>query len=53
LMDVFNSNEFSLFDTPLHIVPEWYFLLFYAILRSIPIKSYGMACIILIFILLL
>ena len=25
--------------TPLHIVPEWYFLPFYAILRSIPYKT--------------
>ena len=27
--------------TPAHIVPEWYFLPFYAILRSIPDKLYG------------
>jgi len=27
--------------TPLHIVPEWYFLPFYAILRSIPNKLAG------------
>ena len=27
--------------TPAHIVPEWYFLPFYAILRSIPSKSGG------------
>ena len=27
--------------TPLHIVPEWYFLPFYAILRSIPNKIGG------------
>lgn len=27
--------------TPLHIVPEWYFLPFYAILRSIPNKTGG------------
>lgn len=27
--------------TPLHIVPEWYFLPFYAILRSIPDKAGG------------
>jgi quinol-cytochrome oxidoreductase complex cytochrome b subunit len=27
--------------TPSHIVPEWYFLPFYAILRSIPDKLYG------------
>ena len=29
--------------TPAHIVPEWYFLPFYAILRSIPNKSGGAA----------
>ena len=28
-------------STPLHIVPEWYFLPFYAILRSIPDKLGG------------
>jgi quinol-cytochrome oxidoreductase complex cytochrome b subunit len=27
--------------TPAHIVPEWYFLPFYAILRAIPIKEVG------------
>src|SRR3546814_9175811 len=27
--------------TPAHIVPEWYFLPFYAILRSIPDKLLG------------
>jgi len=27
--------------TPAHIVPEWYFLPFYAILRSIPSKLGG------------
>lgn len=27
--------------TPTHIVPEWYFLLFYAILRTIPEKTLG------------
>jgi quinol-cytochrome oxidoreductase complex cytochrome b subunit len=27
--------------TPSHIVPEWYFLLFYAILRSVPDKLIG------------
>lgn len=29
--------------TPTHIVPEWYFLPFYAILRSIPDKFWGVA----------
>jgi ubiquinol-cytochrome c reductase cytochrome b subunit len=27
--------------TPLHVVPEWYFLSYYAILRSIPSKTGG------------
>lgn len=30
--------------TPTHIVPEWYFLPFYAILRSIPDKNIGILC---------
>lgn len=30
--------------TPTHIVPEWYFLPFYAILRSIPNKYLGIVC---------
>ncbi len=30
--------------TPPHIVPEWYFLPFYAILRSIPSKLGGVLC---------
>lgn len=29
------------FETPKHVVPEWYFLPFYAILRSIPHKTGG------------
>ena len=28
-------------ETPAHVVPEWYFLVFYAILRSIPHKAGG------------
>ena len=31
-------------STPAHIVPEWYFLPFYAILRSIPDKLGGVVC---------
>jgi quinol-cytochrome oxidoreductase complex cytochrome b subunit len=27
--------------SPVHIIPEWYFLLFYAILRAIPNKRIG------------
>jgi len=39
--------------TPTHIVPEWYLLPFYAILRSIPNKLAGVAAIALVFISLL
>ena len=35
--------------TPLHIVPEWYFLPFYAILRSIPDKLFGVIFMIIIY----
>ena len=31
-------------STPAHIVPEWYFLPFYAILRSVPDKLGGVIC---------
>lgn len=37
-------------STPAHIVPEWYFLWVYAILRSIPNKLGGVAAIALVFI---
>jgi len=30
-------------ETPAHVVPEWYFLAFYAMLRSIPHKLGGIA----------
>lgn len=36
-----NYNPANPLVTPLHIVPEWYFLPFYAILRSIPSKLGG------------
>nr|WGW14682.1 cytochrome b [Chroothece mobilis] len=36
-----NAIEANPLVTPLHIVPEWYFLPFYAILRSIPHKFFG------------
>jgi len=36
-----NSIKANPLVTPAHIVPEWYFLPFYAILRSIPNKSGG------------
>jgi quinol-cytochrome oxidoreductase complex cytochrome b subunit len=31
-------------ETPTHIVPEWYFLPFYAMLRCIPYKTLGIIC---------
>lgn len=36
-----NYVEANPFVTPSHIVPEWYFLPFYAMLRSIPNKTLG------------
>ena len=36
-----NSIPANAMVTPLHIVPEWYFLPYYAILRSIPHKLLG------------
>jgi quinol-cytochrome oxidoreductase complex cytochrome b subunit len=36
-----NYIEFNPLVTPAHIVPEWYYLPFYAILRSIPDKLGG------------
>lgn len=35
--------------TPAHIVPEWYFLAFYAMLRSIPDKLAGVTTVALVF----
>lgn len=37
-----NFNEINYFVTPNHIEPEWYFLFFYSILRSIPNKLRGL-----------
>ena len=36
-----NFIEANPMSTPAHIVPEWYFLPFYAILRSVPDKLLG------------
>merc|ERR1712113_460514 len=36
-----NAFEVSVLVTPLHIVPEWYFLEFYAILKALPNKNAG------------
>ncbi len=40
-LEPINNLPANPFQTPLHIVPEWYFLPFYAILRSIPNKLLG------------
>lgn len=42
-----NYIEANAMVTPTHIVPEWYFLPFYAILRSIPDKLGGVLCMVL------
>ena len=39
-----NFIEADPMKTPAHIVPEWYFLFAYAILRAIPNKLGGVAC---------
>ena len=41
LGDVENYNQANALKTPEHIVPEWYLLPFYAILRAIPSKLFG------------
>ncbi|PFH30935.1 hypothetical protein BESB_058030 [Besnoitia besnoiti] len=37
-----NSIPVNRFVTPLHIVPEWYFLAYYAVLKVIPSKTGGL-----------
>ena len=41
LGDVENYTQANSLKTPLHIVPEWYLLPFYAILRAVPSKLGG------------
>lgn len=41
LLHVDNYVEADPLVTPPHIVPEWYFLIFYAMLRSVPSKVGG------------
>merc|ERR1711879_337189 len=36
-----NALEACAFLTPLHIVPEWYFLCHYAMLKAVPNKNAG------------
>jgi ubiquinol-cytochrome c reductase cytochrome b/c1 subunit len=43
LLDADNYNPANPLVTPAHIVPEWYLLPFYAILRAIPNKLIGVA----------
>ena len=43
---VLNYDLANFLTTPPHIVPEWYFWFFYAILRSIPSKGLGFLCLI-------
>lgn len=40
-LEPLNNEPADPLKTPLHIVPEWYFLPFYAILRSLPSKLGG------------
>jgi ubiquinol-cytochrome c reductase cytochrome b subunit len=44
-----NNIPANHYSTPAHIVPKWYFLWVYAILRSIPNKLAGVAAIGLVF----
>ena len=48
-----NYIEGNALVTPAHIVPEWYFLPFYAMLRAVPNKLGGVVCMILAIVLLL
>ncbi len=58
-MFLFENKEYKLhpdnlipanpYSTPQHIVPEWYFLWVYAVLRSIPNKAMGVVAIGLVF----
>lgn len=49
--DIFGSCDNQVFanpmSTPNHIVPEWYFLVFYALLRSFPNKTAGVIIVLL------
>merc|ERR1711904_612195 len=41
-----NALEVNILVTPFHIVPEWYFLCFYAKLKTIPDKNSGISILI-------
>merc|ERR1712086_31297 len=36
-----NSLEASVIYTPIHIVPEWYYLVYYSVLKAVPGRSSG------------
>ena len=38
-MDPANFEKADPYKTPKNIIPEWYFLLFYTILKSVPYKK--------------
>jgi ubiquinol-cytochrome c reductase cytochrome b subunit len=48
-----NFIEANSLVTPAHIVPEWYLLPFYAVLRAIPNKVFGLVGMIAVFIILI
>ena len=48
-----NYLEANALVTPAHIVPEWYFFPFYAILRAVPSKLGGVVCMLLAIVILL
>jgi len=44
LVEEENFLEVDIVSSPLHIKPEWYFLFFYSLLRSLPSKVLGVVC---------
>ena len=44
LGETLNYLQANDIKTPIHIVPEWYFLPFYCMLRCIPHKALGIFC---------
>jgi ubiquinol-cytochrome c reductase cytochrome b subunit len=54
--DLFGNCDNLIFANPLstphHILPEWYFLIFYSCLRAFPNKTMGVIMVLLLFILL-
>ncbi len=48
IADPINYEEANFLVTPLHIKPEWYFLPYYALLRSVPNKTGGIVVMVLV-----